>query len=684
MSDASGRYRIAIDVGGTFTDLVTITPDASSHFVKVPTTRDDQSLGVMQALARMADILGTPLGEILGNTERIVHGMTVATNALLEHKGARVGLLTTEGHRDILEMREGLKPERYDVRMPRVPTLVPRHLRLPVRERMRADGTVETALDEASVRRAAAKLRRAKVDAVAVCFLHAYANDTHERLAGDILGDVFPRAYVSLSSQVLPRIKEYDRLATTTVNAYVGPLIGSYLERLEGRLSDAGYPGRLLVILSHGGVAPADEAVRIAAATALSGPAGGLAGARRVAEMMQAPDLVSFDMGGTSTDIALVVNGETPLASDREVSNQRIALPSLDIITLGAGGGSLARGGDGSLLEVGPHSAGAIPGPACYGHGGTGATVTDANVVLGYLDPDTFGGGHSLDAAAALEVMHTLAQGLGVTAQRAAQGVYQVVNTQMAEGIRLATVRRGVDPRRFALLGFGGAAGVHVSALARLLGIRRVIVPRVASVLSAWGMLATELRIEAIRSHLGDTGALNLAELRTVYEDLEREGRNRLARWFDGAATVQRCADMRYGEQVYEIDVPLAAVDLNRDDALQAIDEAFQARHRELYTYALPDQPAVLVNARTSIIGALPTPPDEPRVSSDNVARPTGSRRVLLDRECDVPVYRFDELAAEQVLSGPALVDSDSTTVLLRQGDEARVTDTRWLDIRIG
>ena len=684
MNDASGRYRIAIDVGGTFTDLVAIAPNARSHFVKVPTTRDDQSLGVMQALTRMAETLHTPLDEMLGNTERIVHGMTVATNALLEQKGASVGLLTTEGHRDILEMREGLKPERYDLRMPRVPTLIPRYLRLAVRERMRADGTVEKHLDEASVRRAAATLRRQKVDAVAVCFLHAYANDTHERLAGDLLREVFPEAYITLSSQVLPRIKEYDRLATTVVNAYVGPVIGSYLGRLESRLSDAGYPGRLLVILSHGGVAPADEAIRIAAATALSGPAGGLAAARRVAEMMQAPDLVSFDMGGTSTDIALVVNGRTPLASDREVSNQRIALPSLDIITLGAGGGSLASGGDGSLLQVGPHSAGALPGPACYGHGGTGATVTDANVVLGYLDPDTFGGDGSLDAAAAHRVIENLAHGLGVSTQRAAQGIYQVVNTQMAEGIRLATVRRGVDPRRFALLGFGGAAGVHVSALARLLGIQRVIVPRVASVLSAWGMLATELRIEAIRSHLGDTGTLDLSALRTVYEDLEREGRARLAHWFDGTATVQRSADMRYGEQVFEIDVPLAGVDLNRDDALEAIDEAFQARHRELYTYALPGQPAVLVNARASIIGALPTPPAEPRVSSVAMAQPTASRRVLLDEACDIPVYRFDTLAAEQVLSGPALVDSDSTTVLLRHGDEARVTDTRWLDIRIG
>ena len=682
--DANACYRIAIDVGGTFTDLVAILPDGTSRFLKVPTSRDDQSLAVMRAIDALARELSIDTAALLRQTERIVHGMTVATNALLERNGATVGLLTTEGHRDVLEMREGLKPERYDVRMPRMPTLVPRHLRLVVPERIRANGRVETALDESALKKAIARLRRAKVDAVAVCYLHAYANDVHERRTHELLRHEFPRAYVSLSSEVLPRIKEFERVSTTVVNAYVGPLIAGYLERLEQRLHDAGYPGQLLVILSHGGVAPVDEAVRIAAATVLSGPAGGLAGARRVAALMSAPDLISFDMGGTSTDIALVVDGETPLTADRGVSNERIALPSLDIITLGAGGGSIARSDTGNLLTVGPQSAGAEPGPACYGHGGTQATVTDASVVLGYLDPANFGGGHTpLDAAAAERAIASLAARMGVTPIRAAEGVHRVVNTQMAEGIRLATVRRGVDPRRFALLGFGGAAGVHVTALARLLDIQRVLLPRVASVLSAWGMLATELRIEAMRSHVGDTAAIDLAALRDVYASLERDGRARLSEWFDGSTSVRRSADMRYGEQVYEIDVPLDDVDLTADDALNRIKQAFEARHEALYTYSLPTQAPVLVNARVSIIGALPAPPSEPPAARDGAYAPSSRRRIHLDGEQEVPVYRFDALANGQSVSGPAMIDSDTTSVLLRPGDAARVTPTRWLDIRI-
>ena len=436
--------------------------------------------------------------------------------------------------------------------------------------------------------------------------------------------------------------------------------------------------------MPHGGVAPVDEAVRIAAATVLSGPAGGLAGARRVASLMSAPDLISFDMGGTSTDIALVVDGETPLTADRGVSNERIALPSLDIITLGAGGGSIARSDTGSLLTVGPQSAGAEPGPACYGLGGTHATVTDASVVLGYLDPANFGGGDtSLDPAAAERAIAGLATRMGVTPIRAAEGVHRVVNTQMAEGIRLATVRRGVDPRRFALLGFGGAAGVHVTALARLLDIQRVLLPRVASVLSAWGMLATELRIEAMRSHVGDTAAIDLAALREVYATLENDGRARLRQWFDGDASIRRSADMRYGEQVYEIDVPLDDVDLRADDALDAIKRAFEARHETLYTYALPAQPPVLVNARVSIVGALPAPPNEPTAACGTAAAPSSRRRIHLDGDQEVPVYRFDALTSGQIVSGPALIDADTTSVLLRPGDTASVTPTRWLDIQV-
>ena len=373
-------YRIAIDVGGTFTDVVAVDTQGDVTFAKAPSTPDNQARGVIDGLGRLSRTLGLDLDVLLAQTERIVHGMTVATNALLERKGAKVGLLTTAGHRDVLEMREGLKPERYNLRLPRPEPLVPRHLRFGITERLRADGSVHTALDTASVEAALAKLERARVSSIAVCYLHAYRDPTHEAATRRLIEERLPNAYVSLSSEVLPQIKEYQRVSTTVVNAYVAPLIGRYLEALRALLAERGFDAPLLIMLSHGGVAPVDEAVRIAAATVLSGPAGGLAGARRVAHMLDAPNLIPLDMGGTSTDISLVMDGEVALSSDRELAGERIALPSLDIITLGAGGGSLGRAAEG-LLRVGPQSAGADPGPAAYGRGGKEATVTDASVV---------------------------------------------------------------------------------------------------------------------------------------------------------------------------------------------------------------------------------------------------------------------------------------------------------------
>ena len=466
-------YRIGIDVGGTFTDLVAVDAAGRVTLAKAPSTPADPSIGVMDGLERLADALGVGLDALLAETERIVHGTTVATNALLERKGARVGLLTTEGHRDVLEMREGLKDDRYDLRQPPPEPLVPRHRRLGVRERIRADGRVETPLDQTSLAAAIAELARAEVDAVAVCYLHAWRDDRHERQTAEALRAAMPSAYVSLSSAVLPQIKEYERVCTTVVNAYVGPALERYLGRLATRLSEAGYRGPILIIQSHGGLATIDDAVRLAAGGVLSGPAGGVAGSRHAARLIGHPDLILFDMGGTSTDISLIVDGAAQIASDRRLAGQRVALPALDIVSIGAGGGSIARVDAGGVLHVGPESAGAEPGPACYGRGGTEATVTDANVVLGLLDPDGFLGGRArLDRRAAEAAVDRIAQALGVERMAAAEGIHRVIDARMAEGIRLVSVRRGVDPRRFAILAFGGAAGLHVTALARQLGLR--------------------------------------------------------------------------------------------------------------------------------------------------------------------------------------------------------------------
>jgi len=652
-------------------------------FAKAPSTPRDPSLGVLDGLTRLARALALDGGALLASTERIVHGTTVATNALLERKGARVGLLTTEGHRDVLEMREGLKDDRYNLRVPPPVPLVPRARRLGVRERVRADGRVQSPLDRRSLARAIDALRRDDVEAVAVCYLHAYRDPRHERLTRLALAKALPRRYVSLSSEVLPQIKEYERVCTTVVNAYVGPILSDYLARLGRRLAEAGYRAPVLVMQSHGGVAPIAEAARLAAGAVLSGPAGGVAASRYCAALVGVGDLITFDMGGTSTDISLVAGDEAALAVDCAVGEYRVALPSLDIVSLGAGGGSIGWVDAGGILQVGPRSAGADPGPACYGRGGTAATVTDANLVLGYLDPERFLGGEArLDVAAAERAVDNLAGPLALDRVRAAWGVYEVVNTRMAEGVRLVSVRRGVDPRRFALLAFGGAAGLHATEVARRLEIRRVILPRAASVLSAWGMLATDLRYELVESHVGDVRAVRPATLRRLFARMETRARRRLGK-FDGAVRMKRAVDMRYGEQVFEITVPLDGVDLQSADPLKEIVEQFHRRHEALYTYSLRDQEVVLVNARVAAIGTLPALPQEPRLAQRPPSGPRTRRRVYLGAWQEVPVHDLDALAPAQIVEGPAVLEATTTTIMLRSNDRATVTPLGWLDISL-
>ena len=679
------KCRIGIDVGGTFTDIVAVSDTGTVTFSKAASTPNDPSIGVMNAVERLADELGINSETLLSKTESIVHGTTVATNALLERKGAKTGLLTTLGHRDVLEMREGLKDDRYNMRLPAPAPLVPRFLRLGVRERIKPDGRIHTELDKTSLDEAINKLREEKVTSVAVCYLHAYKEPKHEQETKKILEAKLPGVSVSISSEVFPEIKEYERVSTTIVNAYVRPIVENYLNRLEERLKNAGYKGSVLIILSHGGVAPIEEAIRLSAATVLSGPAGGVAGSKYGASLIGAGDLVPFDMGGTSTDISMIVNGEPALSSTRGIAGQRIALQSLDIVSIASGGGSIARVDAGGILRVGPESAGALPGPACYGKGGTEVAVTDASVVLGFLDPGNFlGGRETLDVAAAEAALSRLANQLSVEPAEAAEGVHKVINTQMAEGIRLVSVRRGVDPRKFALLSFGGAAGIHITEIARQLEVQRVIIPRTAAVLSAWGMLATDLRYEVSRTHIGDTGSLKAGDVREVFSEMELEGRSRLKEAFDGDVSISRSADMRYGEQIYEVDVSLDDVDFSDDDLMKSISDRFHKRHEELFTYSLPDQDAVLVNGRLAAIGALPDLPQEPKTEARAASGHRTTRKIFLAGWVDAPVFNLEELVPSQKIEGPAIIESSTTTVVLRSDDKAEVTDNLWLNILVG
>jgi N-methylhydantoinase A len=678
-------FTIGIDVGGTFTDLVASDEAGHAVFAKSPSTPADQSIGVMAGLEELAKRLKLTRGELLAATARLVHGTTVATNALLERKGAKVALLTTEGHRDVIEMREGLKPNRYDLRSPPPEPLVPRERRLGILERLKANGDVLTPLDTKSLDKRIEAIQRSGASSVAVCFLHSYLNPVHELAAVQRLAEALPDVSVSRSSDVLPQIKEYERVSTTVVNAYVEPVVRRYLNNLETRLAEAGFMGNLFIVLSHGGMAPLEEASRLAAGTVLSGPAGGVSGGRRCAELLRVADLVPFDMGGTSTDISLISGGQASLSADGMLAGQRIALRSLDIASIAAGGGSIASVDASGTLHVGPQSAGSVPGPACYGNGGLAATVTDANVVLGYLDPTAFmGGQRPLDRTAAEAAIEAVATSLGLSRLEAAAGIYRMINLKMADGIRLMTLRRGVDPRRFALLSFGGAAGLHAAEVARELEIRRIVVPAVASVLSAWGMLTSDLRYEVSRTHYGAGSRISADEVRGMFAELEQQAAGRLRSWFNGPIATVRSAEMRYGEQVFEIDVPLSDVDWSAADLVDQIEERFHRRHEELYTYASPGQEVVFVNARVAAVGRISKRgTDAKTVQSARPCVAHAMRRAFFGMWRDIPVYSFDSLSPGHSLMGPAIIEAETTTVLVDTDDRVSVNALGWLDITL-
>jgi N-methylhydantoinase A len=582
-------------------------------------------------------------------------------------------------------MREGLKGDRYDLRSPPAEPLVPRELRFGVRERLKANGEIATPLDERSLGDAIAAIRRSGATSVAVCFLHSYLNPVHEIAAVERLTRELPDISISRSSDVLPQIKEYERVSTTIVNAYVGPLVKHYLTSLERRLIEAGFKGSLFVVLSHGGMAPVEEASRLAAGTVLSGPAGGISGSRRCSDLLGIPDLVPFDMGGTSTDISLVAEGRASLSADGMLAGQRIALRSLDIASIAAGGGSIASVDTGGTLRVGPESAGSLPGPACYGNGGLAATVTDANVVLGYLDAAAFmGGQRPLDRAASEAAIDRLAAALGLSRLEAAAGVYRMINLKMADGIRLMTLRRGVDPRRFALLSFGGAAGLHASEVARELDIKRIIVPIAASVLSAWGMLTSDLRYEMSRTHYGAGPRISSDEARGLFEQLEQQAASRLRSWFGGPVTIERSAEMRYGEQIFEIDVALDDLDWNAAGLVDQIEDRFHRRHEELYTYSSRDQEVVFVNARVGAIGQVASRSQDARPAPVlSACTPRTTRQAFFGKWCEVPVYSLESLMPGQSFEGAAIIEAETTTIVVNAGDRVTVNALGWLEIEL-
>ena len=681
-------FRIGIDVGGTFTDFVVAREGELPRYFKTQSTPGDPSDGVVSGLQEAASAYELPLERLLADTDLLIHGTTVATNVLVERKGARVALITTEGFRDSLEMRDGLKEDRYNLRLAPIEPLVPRFLRLGVPERVRSDGSVDTPLDEDAVERVLDAIADEGVDAVAVCFLFSFLNPAHERRVGEMVRERFPGMYISLSTEVLPQIKEFDRVSTTVVNAYVGPVFGDYLGRLARRLADMG--GRdVLIMQSNGGVSAIEDSRRSAVRAILSGPVGGVSGASHYGGLVGASNVIAFDMGGTSTDISLIEDGRPHLTGEKFEGGWKIAVPMIDIHSLGAGGGSVARVDEGGLLRVGPRSAGAEPGPACYGAGGSEPTVTDANLLLGYLDPENFLGGRAvLDKAAAREaVFRRLAEPLGLSEVEAAFGVHRVVSTSMAEEIRLMCARRGVDPRDFAVVAFGGAAGLHVTRVARELGIEKVHVPPAAPVLSAYGMLNTDLRHDSSRSFPASLEGIDLERVTTIVGELAEEGRARLLRQDipEERIQVEVSADMRYLDQIYEVTVLVPDLTLERDELLSRWAEAFHGRYEELFSYQQSGQEIRLVTLRVSVKGALPAMAVRDAEAVRAVGHALkGRRAVYLGSWREALVYDLATLSPGEMIAGPALVESDFTTIVLDEGDEATVDRYGGLEVRVG
>ncbi len=674
-AETGGNFRIGIDVGGTFTDLYLWAPGGVAETFKVLSTPGDPSVGVLDGLAVIAESRGIGLAALASQTAAIVHGTTVTTNAVLTRGGARTGLLTTEGVRDALEMRRGIRERQYDNRYQNVVPLVPRHLRRPVSGRLDYRGEELEALSEDDVRAAAGRLADEGCDAIAICFMNAFADPAHEKRAAEIVRSVLPDAYLSVSTDVLPTVRFYNRVSTTVLNAYVGPVLRDYLSSLTSKLDEVGFAGVLLIMQSNGGVATPQVTAQRAAGTLLSGPAAGPTAGLAYARAHGGDDAIVVDMGGTSFDASLVQGGATALNAEGEIDRLRIALPMLAITTIGAGGGSVGWVDPGGLLRMGPRSAGALPGPACYGRGGEEPTCTDADLVLGYLDPAYFAGGKlPLQPGLARDAIERLVAGpLGMDVEQAAAGMYRVINSNMAHGVREITVKRGLDPREFPLVVAGGAGSLHACMIARELAIPTLVVPRTASVLCAAGMLMSDLQHDFVRSMVTAMADLDWGQLKRLVAAMTAEGAAELEQEGIADDHVEHVValDLRYLKQYHEVTVPIAPDVIEREDA-DAVAQSFHERHDRLYGYQLAHEDAglELINVRVCSIGRT-AKPELARVAEGGVdpgAARKGARRVFVpERESfeEVPVFDADRLRAGNVVPGPALIERTDTTIFV-------------------
>jgi N-methylhydantoinase A len=663
-------WRIGVDSGGTFCDICLFDDESGRVEVwKVSSTPDDPSRGIAQGVAEGTGNVGADPAAI----GYFGHGTTVGTNALIQHRGVPTGLITTDGFRDLLEIGRQKRPDLYDLQADKPEVLVARDLRLEVPERIRHDGTVETALDEQALREAARALKAAGVQSVAICFLYGFVRPAHEVTARRILAEEFPEAFACASHEVAPEFREYERMSTAVVNAYLGPVMQGYIRRLAGRLKELGLTTTPHLTQSNGGVIGFEQAARLPVRTVLSGPSTGVVAAQELGKMVGIPDLITFDMGGTSTDVALLQGGQCRLTGEAVVHGYPIKAPMLDIHTVGAGGGSIAHVDSGGLLKVGPRSCGAFPGPVCYDKGNTEPATTDANVVLQTLNPThLLGGRMAVRQDLAKAAIGRLAEQLGLDVMATAQGIISVVTANMARAIRVISVQRGHDPRDYTLVAFGGAGPLHAARLAKELEIRRILVPRNPGILCAMGLLLTDLRADFATTRLTLLEPAVAPVIEAAFADLATQADH----WFAEEEIpaekrqIRRTVDMRYAGQNYELPVALPEGPVT-EASLKALAEGFAAAHQRQYGFVAEEEAVQLVTFRVEATGLVAkasfTP--QPDAGPDAGAAIIGKRDVWMPEAggwVSCPVYDRAALKSGNRIAGPAIVEQmDATTVVL-------------------
>ncbi|MBK7972571.1 MAG: hydantoinase/oxoprolinase family protein [Deltaproteobacteria bacterium] len=654
-------YRIGIDVGGTFTDFALVRPDGTVDVTKSLTTPQNQALGVIAGLRDLAAHEGRALEDLLGATDVVVHATTTADNTLIEHSGAVTGLVTTEGHRDEIEYRRGWRENIWDPTYPAPPVIAKRRFRIGVPGRLDHHGHELVPLDEDTVRRAARRFRDHGIQSVAVSLLFSFVDPSHEKRVAEILREEAPAARVYLSHEVMPAAPEFERTSTTLVTAFVGPKVVSYLERLGSELRQAGYANPLLIMQSNGGITTVEAVKQRPIVTLASGPAGGVTATVRVAASCKSKDFIGVDMGGTSYDVCLVRNGEPEIKSFWNwLYRHCIALPVVDVLSIGAGGGSIAQVNAGGLT-VGPASAGSDPGPICYGRGGTRVTVTDANLVLGYLNPKALcGGSLAIHRDGVEDALRTqVAEPLGLSVIEAAAGIHRLTNANMNNAIRRVSSEKGHDPRKFDLVAFGGGGPTHATAQALEMGIERVIVPRLSPVLSAFGALTADFVVNQVHAHIAEVGLLDVAAVNAELASLRGRAEEELAQvGVRGDDVVHHVAfGCRYPGQTFTLSVPAelegGAITRVTVDRVAA---RFHELHEELHTFATPNEPVVVAELTVRTVGTAPKP-DLPRVAKGKGAigaARTGTRKAHFGGEMvDTPIYDGALLGSGHVVEGP-------------------------------